>query len=107
MCELVRGLGDDVLTSYEKLLKRHYKDKENHGIDQNRALQAVFDFKFLSTVFGERSKVEVSLELRRCPWKSILKTMLALRKEEDTEGGREGQTKGKQKGREGRREAGK
>lgn len=58
--ELVRGLGDDVLACYEKLLERHYKDKQNAGIDQNRALQAVFDFKFLSTVFGERSKVEES-----------------------------------------------
>ena len=54
--ELVRGLGDDVLSCYEKFLERHYKDKENPCIDQNRALQAVFDLKFLTTVFGEPSK---------------------------------------------------
>jgi hypothetical protein len=46
-----------VLTCYEKLLGRYKEDKDVIG--QNRALQATFDFKFLSSVFGDRSKAEV------------------------------------------------
>ena len=56
--DLVRGLAEDVLTCYEKLLESYKKDK--NVIDQNRALQALFDFKFLSSVFGDRSKTDVS-----------------------------------------------
>ena len=47
-----------MLTSYEKLLEQH---KQKNVIDQNRALQTLFDFKFLSSVFGDRSKSEVGL----------------------------------------------
>ncbi|CAB4014356.1 spectrin beta chain, non-erythrocytic 1 isoform X1 [Paramuricea clavata] len=54
--DLVRGLSEDVLKCYENLLARYKKDKD--VIDQNRALQAIFDFKFLSSVFGDRSKTE-------------------------------------------------
>ncbi len=46
-----------MLTCYENLLERYNKDKD--VIDQNRALQAIFDFKFFSSVFGDRSKTEV------------------------------------------------
>ena len=56
---LVHALNDDVLTCYEKLLQSHKKDKENIIVNQNRALQLLFDFKFISTIFGERSKTEV------------------------------------------------
>ena len=56
--DLVRGLSEDVLTCYEKLLESYKKDKD--VIDQNRALQSIFDFKFLSSVFGDRSKTDVS-----------------------------------------------
>ncbi|XP_028398941.1 conserved oligomeric Golgi complex subunit 1-like [Dendronephthya gigantea] len=53
--DLVQGLSDNVLRSYEKLLDRH---KDENVIDQNRALQTLFDFRFLSSVFGDRSKSE-------------------------------------------------
>ena len=51
-----------MLKCYENLLARYKKDKD--VIDQNRALQAIFDFKFLSSVFGDRSKTEVGYLLQ-------------------------------------------
>lgn len=61
--DLVRGLSDDLLSCYEKLLTRYKQNKD--VINQNRALQFIFDFKFLSSVFGDRSKAEVGYFRRK------------------------------------------
>ncbi|XP_046839334.1 conserved oligomeric Golgi complex subunit 1-like isoform X2 [Xenia sp. Carnegie-2017] len=54
--DLVRVLGEDLLLSYETLLDCYRENKEI--IDQNRALQCIFDFKFTSSILGDRSKTE-------------------------------------------------
>lgn len=54
---MVRVLGEDLLLSYETLLDCYRENKEI--IDQNRALQCIFDFKFTSSILGDRSKTEV------------------------------------------------
>ncbi|XP_036446091.1 conserved oligomeric Golgi complex subunit 1 isoform X1 [Colossoma macropomum] len=54
LLELLRGCMDQVLTEYEKLTQRSESKDAAPPITQNRALQLLFDLRFLSATLGSR-----------------------------------------------------
>uniref|UniRef100_A0AAR2J631 Conserved oligomeric Golgi complex subunit 1 n=1 Tax=Pygocentrus nattereri TaxID=42514 RepID=A0AAR2J631_PYGNA len=54
LLELLRGCMDQVLTEYEKLTQRSERKDAAPPITQNRALQLLFDLRFLSATLGSR-----------------------------------------------------
>ncbi len=62
LISLVEDLTDGVLGVYERLLGLGDTEGDSAGlVTQNRALQVLFDIRFLASVMGRKEETEVGL----------------------------------------------